>query len=376
LPRIALPICGILRNPYVFRFRRDGHGNKDRSIAHSIFIRLSIHAKLTETGMNKRNSGSSKIADRERESTACPYCKGEASLLVSSTDKNRGTTHFSFRYYQCQFCHLVFMYPIPEDMRPFYKGGYQKIPRNLSELRAIAKTEQYRMEPILKYKSGGKLLEIGPWIGIFSCNANDAGFEVTAIDIDQECVDFLSKVAGVRALQSSDPAETLAQMDEKFDVIALWHCLEHLPTPWLVIQRAAERLAPGGVLLIAIPNIESYEFSLLKESWQHLDAPRHLYFYPVQSLLELCSANGLVSLEVTTRDKLSQLLSRGAWHAWASSKVPVRYLRGAVGLLLHAIVWQTRRSRNSGSGLTALFRSQPYRPNSDQRANVEIMVER
>jgi 2-polyprenyl-3-methyl-5-hydroxy-6-metoxy-1,4-benzoquinol methylase len=244
------------------------------------------------------------------------------------------------------------MDPIPEDMQPFYRGGYQKIPSNLSELRAIAATETYRMQPILKYKSGGKLLEIGPWMGIFSCNAKDAGFEVTAIDIDQECVDFLAEVVGVKALQSSNPANTLSQMDETFDVIALWHCLEHLPTPWLVIERAAARLKPGGVLLIAIPNIESSEFSLLKESWQHLDTPRHIYFYPAQSLVNICLANGLTTLELTTKDKLSRSLSRGAWHAWTSSKIPIRYIRGAIGLLLYKLVWQ---SRNSGSGLTALF---------------------
>jgi 2-polyprenyl-3-methyl-5-hydroxy-6-metoxy-1,4-benzoquinol methylase len=244
------------------------------------------------------------------------------------------------------------MDPIPEDMQPFYRGGFQKIPSNLSELRAIAANETYRMQPILKYKSGGKLLEIGPWMGIFSCNAKDAGFEVTAIEIDQKCVDFLTDVVGVKALQSSNPADTLSQMDETFDVIALWHCLEHLPTPWLVIERAAARLKPGGVLLIAIPNIESAEFSLLKESWQHLDAPRHIYFYPPQSLVSICSANGLTILELTTKDKLSRSLSRGAWHAWTSSKMPIRYIRGAIALLLHKLVWQRR---NSGSGLTALF---------------------
>ena len=93
------------------------------------------------------------------------------------------------------------------------------------------------------------------------------------LEIDPTCVDFLKNVVGVKAIQSSNPAETLASMDEEFDVIVLWHSLEHLPTPWLVIQRAAERLAPGGVLLIAIPNIESYEFSLLGRSWVHLDTP-------------------------------------------------------------------------------------------------------
>jgi 2-polyprenyl-3-methyl-5-hydroxy-6-metoxy-1,4-benzoquinol methylase len=303
--------------------------------------------------MGEGSSGSSGIVANVRANkTICPQCKAAAKLFVSSTDLNRQTTNQVFNYFQCQSCRLVFMDPIPEDMRPFYRGGYQKIPSNLAELRAIAATEIYRMQPILKYKSGGKLLEIGPWMGIFSCNAKDAGFEVTAIDIDQDCIDFLTHVVGVKALQSSNPADTLARMDETFDVIALWHCLEHLPTPWLVIERAAARLKPGGVLLIAIPNIESAEFSLLKASWQHLDAPRHIYFYPAQSLASICSASGLTVLEMNTKDKLSRRLSRDAWHVWASSKIPIRYVRGVVGLLLHKLVSQRK---DAGSGLTALF---------------------
>jgi SAM-dependent methyltransferase len=292
----------------------------------------------------------------------CPYCDGEARFFVSSTDANRHNTNAVFKYYQCLKCGLVFMHPIPMDMQPFYQGGYQKIPGTLEELRAIAADEKYRLEPILRYKSQGKLLEIGPWIGIFSCNAKDHGFDVTAIDIDQDCIDFLSRVVGVRAIQSADPAGTLTMMHERFDVIVLWHSLEHLPRPWLVVERAAERLAPGGVLLVAIPNIESYEYSLLKASWKHLDAPRHLYFYPVDSLRKLCLSNGLTELEVTTTDKLSQLLSRDVWHTWISSRILLRYLRRVLEPIIYKLIQKKQNSQNRGTGMTAIFQSGLMKP--------------
>jgi 2-polyprenyl-3-methyl-5-hydroxy-6-metoxy-1,4-benzoquinol methylase len=257
------------------------------------------------------------------------------------------------------------MNPIPADLRPFYEGGYQKIPGSLTELREIAEHEKYRMKPILKYKSSGKLLEIGPWIGIFSCNAKDAGFNVTAIEIDQECVDYLNRTVGIRAIQSSNPAEMLSQMEEKFDVIVLWHCLEHLPSPWLVIQKAAERLMPGGILLVAIPNIESYEFSILKGDWKHLDTPRHLYFYPTRSLVALCQANGLKELEVDTMDELSEALGRDAWHTFALSKVPMKYVRGVFGrLLCYRAQRKQQKKKNLGSGITAVFQ-RPLTPSNE-----------
>jgi SAM-dependent methyltransferase len=248
---------------------------------------------------------------------------------------------------------MLFLHPTPEDMRPFYKGGYQPIPKSLSQLRAIAKRDGYLMEPLLRYKKRGRLLEIGPWMGIFSCNAKDAGFEVTAIEVNSECVDFLNNVVGVEAIQSSDPAAAMSAMNKKFDIIALWHSLEHLPHPWLVLQEAADRLAPGGILLVAVPNIESYDFSVLKAAWVHLDTPRHLFFYTACSLERLCSVNGLETLELTTSDRLSGILSQNAWCKRAASIIPIKYVRRIVGSLLYQIA--KRNSMGNGSGLTAIF---------------------
>jgi 2-polyprenyl-3-methyl-5-hydroxy-6-metoxy-1,4-benzoquinol methylase len=285
----------------------------------------------------------------------CPYCAGTSKLLVATTDVNRGTTSSVFRYYQCGLCRLVFMHPIPSDMRPFYAGGYQKIPSGLAALRAIAAGEKYRMKPILRYKSSGSLLDIGPWIGIFACNAKDAGFEVTALEIDQNCVNFLNGTVGVKAIQSSDPAKSLGEMTEQFDVITLWHSLEHLPDPWLVVQRAAERLAPDGILLIAIPNITSNEFAMLKAKWRHIDAPRHIYFYPPDALAKLASDNGLIEHELTTNDELSRALGKEAWHYWAVDKFRIKYLRGAVGRLLFYLSRLRGRDKRAGSSMTAVF---------------------
>jgi 2-polyprenyl-3-methyl-5-hydroxy-6-metoxy-1,4-benzoquinol methylase len=240
-------------------------------------------------------------------------------------------------------------------MSPFYKGGYSTIPDTYAELRKIAKLEEYRMKPILDRKSGGKLLEIGPWMGSFSSNAKEAGFDVTAIEMDQRCVDFLNTTVGVRAIQSIDPAGTLARMGEQFDVIALWHCLEHLPSPWLVLEQAARRLAPGGILLVAIPNIESYEFSLLGADWRNLDAPRHLYFFPAKLLRKLCAGFGLAALDVTTNDKLSRTFSRETWVIVARRLLPIRWFRGVLALVLGFIANRREAKENSGPGMTAIF---------------------
>jgi len=246
------------------------------------------------------------------------------------------------------------MDPIPDDLRPFYQGGYQTIPNNISELRVISATETYRMDPILRHKSGGSLLDIGPWMGIFACNAVDAGFKVTAIEIDENCVAFLKQTVGVSAIHSADPAATMDQMTETFDVITLWHSLEHLRDPWAVVQSAARRLAPGGILLIAIPNIESLEFKIFKGRWKHVDAPRHLYFYPHESLSRLCRESGLVPLEMTTTDKLTNALSYDVWFSWARP-IQIRYVRGVLARVGFYLTRLLTKLTQTGSGITAVF---------------------
>ena len=56
---------------------------------------------------------------------------------------------------------MTFLDPRPEDNSPYYRGGYQPIPKSLSQLRVMAKKEAYRLELILKYKQQGRLLRLG-----------------------------------------------------------------------------------------------------------------------------------------------------------------------------------------------------------------------
>jgi SAM-dependent methyltransferase len=248
---------------------------------------------------------------------------------------------------------------IPTDMAPYYRKGYQSIPRSVADLRRLAAREKFRLRELLKVKSQGRLLEIGPWIGIFSINAKDAGFDVDAIESDGACVDFLGDIVGIKVFRSNDPAATLAELPERYDAVVMWHSLEHLPTPWLVIEKASKALKPGGILLIAIPNIDSYDSRVMRENWVHLDAPRHLYFYAPGALSALCLRFGMSPLHISTSDRLSLILGLQAWYRYIRRCQPFEYLRGIAGMAKGRLGWPNARSKTSkdgpGSGLTAIF---------------------
>jgi SAM-dependent methyltransferase len=90
-------------------------------------------------------------------------------------------------------------------------------------------------------------------------------------------------------------AADIADLDEpgNFAAIVFWHSLEHLPRPADALARAAELLAPHGVLVIAAPNSDSLQARLFKDRWLALDLPRHLVHLPASTLVERLRALGL-----------------------------------------------------------------------------------
>lgn len=266
----------------------------------------------------------------------CPHCRSSADFLFTARDSNRGHSG-AFDYYRGA-CGLVFIGDIPADLGRYYEGGYQEIPGNEAELAKAARAERYRLNSILPHIKGGKFLEIGPWIGLTAYSALKEGFAVSAIELNADCVDLLRR-SGINAIQSDDPARALGELDGQFDVIALWHSIEHLPRPWDVIAAAARKVAPGGILYVAAPNPESAQMRVFKERWFHLDAPRHLYFMPAHMVEEIAAEAGLVSVARTTEDPLGRILERDGWWQALHRHVPVpgirRLYKLAVGGMLH-----------------------------------------
>lgn len=75
--------------------------------------------------------------------------------------------------------------------------------------------------------------------------------------------------------------------------VVFWHSLEHLRDPAGAIDRAARLLAPGGVLAIAVPNLDSWQSRCFGERWFHRDLPRHLVHLPLSALRDGIRARGL-----------------------------------------------------------------------------------
>lgn len=117
-----------------------------------------------------------------------------------------------------------------------------------------------------------------------------AGWAVTGLEPD----DTARKVAADKyQLQLQSPENLFKQNNKSFDVITMWHVLEHVHDLHQYIETFYKILQPNGILVIAVPNYTSYDAELYHQYWAAYDVPRHLYHFSPKSIELLMAAKGL-----------------------------------------------------------------------------------
>ncbi len=289
---------------------------------------------------------------------ACGACRAPMNPYLETLDYNRGVSSTVFRYSRCGRCGLMSLLNVPDDLGPFYAADYHSLPDSAVDIERGAEHDRYKIELVRRYSSGERLLEIGPSWGAFCLLAKRAGFRVEAIELDPRCCEFLETRIGVRAIRDTDEAAALARASVP-DVIALWHTIEHLRDPWTLLAGAVERLAPGGVIVIATPNPAALQFRVLGRFWTHIDAPRHLHLLPAAVLGDKIRALGLTEELCTTRDPGSLRWNSFGWNWSLANHVTPRIMKRAVrlsGRVLAGLLAPIEGREGLGSAYTAVYR--------------------
>lgn len=285
----------------------------------------------------------------------CPWCGAEAQAAFVARDRNRELSPQPFRYRRCPACATLSLVDVPEDLSRFYPTSYYELP-HAQQLDGLVHAEEHKVRRIRAYVEPGRLVEIGPGAGVFAYAAKRAGFDVTAIEMDERAATHLRATIGVAAIHSDDPVAALADLPPS-RAIALWHVVEHLPDPVALLIAAAENLEPGGVLAIATPNPQSLQFRLLGARWAHVDAPRHLFLIPLDTLTRRLAAAGLRRVDFVSDDPGGRHWNRFGWEYAlrrrpAAGPAPRPVALAAVGLML--LLRRVERGLR-GAAYTAIF---------------------
>jgi len=247
----------------------------------------------------------------------CPCCFGNAAPLFEVGDLNRLRSRQKFSYFRCLTCGTVFLDPVPVDLAHYYGGDYPAYRKPSDhELAGLTLQESHKVEILKRYATSGRLLEIGSSYGAFLYAASQEGFIPEAIEMDAECCAYIRQRFGATVHQAVDVLATLSGLGT-YDVITLWHVIEHLADPVSIIETAAEHLAPGGILIIAAPNPESLEFRLFRRFWVHLDAPRHIRFLPLGFVGQIAERSGLTEVFSASTGESEAPFNTFGWFRWS-----------------------------------------------------------
>ena len=286
-------------------------------------------------------------------SASCPLCGAPSAAAFRTVDRNRHVSDAVFEYRRCSGCGAVFLHNVPADLARYYDSGYHRAPAP-SQLDTWSAYESYKLDLLRSLAPSGRVIDIGSSYGAFVYLATRAGYDAAAIEVDAGACTFIQDVIGAPAVQSAAPEEALLTVD-RADVITMWHSIEHVTQPWRVVAAAAERLSPGGRLVVSTPNPDGIQARWLKGRFMHVDAPRHLFLIPRRALIARAQAAGLAPGPMTAADVETKRCNRVGWQSSLHELSPGIPGAWGAGLVLETVIRPIERGVDHGSAYTAVF---------------------
>lgn len=258
------------------------------------------------------------------EEISCPICASGAFSEHFRAVDNSGTAPGAFRLVRCDGCNLIYLNPrptvtslgacygaeyaahrAPDDQRlrkltridravlaryygwRFVNGSGPAWLAGLFRKTFASHRKNIRFFP---FEGAGRVLDVGCGSGAYLEILREGGWSVAGVEIDPDAAE---RAGAMRSLDVH--AGTILDAPfplGSFDVVTMWHVLEHVWNPNEVVDRVAELLAPGGLFVVSTPAIDGYAAATLREHWYHIDVPRHLLHFTRKRLTGFIADRG------------------------------------------------------------------------------------
>lgn len=253
----------------------------------------------------------------------CPGCDAVGGRALF-----RGSPVNGFAIRRCSTCALVFSAPrpTPAQLDEVYVSSYlasggsitgYRSYNELPEAQARRSWHDLRSYAFDLLPAVGRVLDIGCATGGFLAEAQASGWTVRGTDYSTEAATRAAEVNGVAV-----EAPTLLPADDAgapFDLVTMWHVLEHLVELRETVDQLAGLVAPDGLLVIEVPNWDSVGRLVRGRSWSQLRPPEHINFFTPRSLTGLIERAGFRVVRRSTR--YPSLLDRSERHGAPRDRV-------------------------------------------------------
>jgi 2-polyprenyl-3-methyl-5-hydroxy-6-metoxy-1,4-benzoquinol methylase len=229
--------------------------------------------------------------------TQCPVC-GNSTFSPFLVCEDYLVSNQKFKIQQCQQCNFRLTNPRPDNnsIGAYYKSD-QYVSHNdkggglINTAYRLVRNYTLRSKLTLINKltgKPGKILDVGCGTGAFLESCREGGWLVTGMEPDPDA----RAIAREKLKADIKPDLKALAGTEPFDIISLWHVLEHIPNLDESINQLRQLLAEQGTLLIAVPNSDSYDAQLFREYWAAYDVPRHLHHFTPSTIELLFNKHG------------------------------------------------------------------------------------
>jgi SAM-dependent methyltransferase len=208
----------------------------------------------------------------------------------------------SWQVIRCRACGFGWTEPLlsENELYVYYPETYLgEIDRRIDEFLdgTLQQSRSWRGEVekarlVRRYLPAGRILDVGCGDGKFLWALPPDRYERTGLERSAETVDLVCRrVPHIRLIAGNVCSGDL--VTGGYDAITLWHVLEHLPEPALVLRRIEELLRPGGWLFVSLPGFDSLQARLFRRFWYGFDdVPRHVHHFSRMSLDRLLTGAG------------------------------------------------------------------------------------
>jgi len=227
----------------------------------------------------------------------CPIC-GSVKLQKAFKTKDYFLSQEEFSICLCKKCgfHFTNPRPVQNALSPYYKSEEYISHSNSKQgligwlyqrVRSYTLSKKYDL--VSSIRDGESIMDIGCATGQFLNEFKKRGWNCTGIEPDPESREFAKKTYDLKVFGQ----EKLDELkDQSFDVISMWHVLEHVSDLKKRMEELRRLIKDNGSLFIALPNMDSWDAHHYDKYWAGLDVPRHLYHFKKENVELLFSNYG------------------------------------------------------------------------------------
>lgn len=228
----------------------------------------------------------------------CPVC-GSHRIQPVFKAKDYTVSQEWFPIIACDDCTLRFtdMVPGEEEIGAYYKSddyiSHTETAKGFinSVYHSVRRRTLLQKKALIRQKTGkttGNLLDLGCGTGAFLQVMQAAGWMVKGLEPDPGA----RAIAASRGIDVSAISAFFHLPQHSFDVITLWHVLEHVHQLHAYVEQFSKLLKPDGLLVIAVPNYTAADAEHYQENWAAYDVPRHLYHFSPAAMRRLMEQHG------------------------------------------------------------------------------------